>query len=361
VQADNTTGIGLDIDGAGSNQIYSLDIESRAKYSIALERNGYNPIGNAIVNPYIEAAGPILIDRDATYNSIVGSGGLFERGSVVDHSGNTTNYIHQTGGGGGTDGVWPYYEVVQNGLYFGLSPLNSLKLLSDGIDPGSTLELRWSGGVIAPQYGLSGHAPLEVGEAILHSGAKIAGLTTTAMIANPAAPNVSPKGTSGTTSYSYYLVCHDRNGGATQPSPAGFISTGNATLSAANYNQISWSPIDGCWSWDILKGNTNTALVTLQRPKLTGPSEPMLTFTDTGQPTSSYRLPTRNTSGDLELAGMVISKGISWPLPAPVVNGGSFYCPNCDPPAAAPSGCTSSAAKSGSWVHGLNNRWLCVP
>lgn len=116
MQADNTTGIGLDIDGAGSNQIYTLDIESRAKYSIALERNGYNPIGNAIVNPYIEAAGPILIDRDATYNSIVGSGGLFERGSVVDHSGNTTNYIHQTGGGGGTDGVWPYYEVVQNGL-----------------------------------------------------------------------------------------------------------------------------------------------------------------------------------------------------------------------------------------------------
>lgn len=170
--------------------------------------------------------------------------------------------------------------------------------------------------MIAPQYGLSGHAPLEVGEAILHSGAKIAGLTTTAMIANPAAPNVISKGTSGTTSYSYYLVCHDRNGGATQPSPAGSNSTGNATLSAANYNQISWPPIDGCWSWDILKGNTNTALVTLQRPKLTGPSEPMLSFTDTGQPTSSYRLPTRNTSGDLELAGMMISKGISWPLPA---------------------------------------------
>jgi hypothetical protein len=361
VRANNAAGIGLDIDGAGSNQIYSLDIESSAKYSIALEKNVYSPIGNAIVNPYIEAAGPILIDRGAQYNSIVGTGGLFERGSVVDQSGNTTNYIHQTGGGGGTDGIWPYYEVVQNGLYFGLSPLNSLKLLSDGVEPGGTLELRWSGGLVTPQYGLSGHAPIEVGEAILHSGAKIAGLMTTAMIANPAAPDVSPKGTSGTTSYSYYLVCHDRNGGATRPSSAGSISTGNGTLSATNYNQISWRPVDGCWSWDVLKDNTSTALATLQRPKLTGASKPTLMFSDTGQPTSPYRMTTRNTSGDLELAGMMISKGISWPLPEPVVNGGSFYCPNCDPPAAAPSECTSSAAKTGSWVHGLNNRWICVP
>jgi hypothetical protein len=30
------------------------------------------------------------------------------------------------GGGGGTDGIWPYYEVVQNGLYFGLSPNNRI-------------------------------------------------------------------------------------------------------------------------------------------------------------------------------------------------------------------------------------------
>jgi len=361
VQANNATGIGLDIDGAGSNQIYSLDIESKAKYSIALEKNVYNPIGNAIVNPYIEAAGPILIDRGATYNSIVGSGGLFERGSVVDNSGNITNYIHQTGGGGGTDGIWPYYEVVQKGLYFGLSPSNGFKLLSDGIEPGSALELRWSGGVFTPQYGLSGHAPMEVGEAILHSGAKIAGLMTTAMIANPGAPDVNPKGTSGTTSYSYYLVCHDRNGGSTQPSSAGYISTGNSTLSAANYNQISWRPVDGCWSWDILKGSTGTALATFQRPKLTGPSESMLIFSDTGQSTSSYRMPARNTSGDLELAGMMISRGIRWPLPAPVVNGGSFYCPNCDPPVTPPADCSSSAAKTGSWVHGLSNRWICVP
>jgi hypothetical protein len=362
VRANNATGVGLDISGAASNQIYSLDIESSAKYSIKLERNTYNPNGNSIVNPYIEAAGPIQIDSGATYNSIVGNGGLFERGSVVDQSGNTTNYIHQTGGGGGTDGIWPYYEVVQNGLYFGLSPSNAFKLLSDEIEPRGALQLRWNGGVIAPQYGLSGHAPLEVGEAILHSGVNIAGLTTTMMIANPNAPTMRPTGTSGRTSYNYYLVCHDRNGGITLPSPAGSISTGNDPLSAVNYNEIRWRAIDGCWSWDILKGNEHTALATLQQPQLSrGPESSTITFKDTGQVTHIYTPPTRNTTADIKVSGLSISEGIRWPLAGGVVDGASFYCPNCDPPANPPIDCTSRAARTGSWVHGLNHHWMCVP
>jgi hypothetical protein len=358
VRANNATGIGLDIENSGSNQIYSLDIESSAKDSITL---GHGVIGNSVLNPYIEAAGPILIERGAQYNSIVGTGGLFERGSVVDYSGNLTNYVHQTGGGGGTDGVWPYYEVVQDGIYFGLSPYNSSKLLSDGGDVRSALELRWSGGIVGPQYGLSGHAPLEAGEGIFHSGANVAGLMTTAMIANPAAPAVSPTGTTGKTPYSYYLVCHDRNGGVTEPSPAGSTSTGNATLNPSNYNQISWKPVDGCWLWDLLKGNTHTALATFQQPSLSGLKHSTITLKDIGQPTSPYRLTVRNTSGDLKLAGMMVSAGLRWPLPESVVNGGSFYCPNCDPPMNPSTDCTSSASRTGSWVHGLNNHWICVP
>jgi hypothetical protein len=69
----------------------------------------------------------------------------------------------------------------------------------------------------------------------------------------------------------------------------------------------------------------------------------------------------RNTTGDTIVGGMQISSGISWPLPASVVNGASFYCPNCDPPANPPVACTSSGARTGSWVHGLNNQWLCTP
>ncbi len=362
VRADSVTGVGLDISGAASNQIYSLDIESSAEYSIKLERNVYNPNGNSIVNPYIEAAGPIQIDSGASYNSIVGNGGLFERGSVVDQSGNNSNYIHQTGGGGGTDGVWPYYEVVQDGLYFGVSPSNSFKLLSDGSEPGSALELKWTDGVFAPQCGLSGHAPLEVGEAILHSGANIAGRTSTAMITNLDAPVIISKGLSGKTTYRYFLVCHDKNGGITLPSPAGSIATGNDLLSAVNYNEIRWRAIDGCWSWDILKGDTSTSVATLQQPQLSHePESVSITFKDTGKTTRPYTPPTRNTTGDLSVSGMSISKGIGWPLPEAVANGGSFYCPNCDPPMNPPTECTSHGDRTGSWVHGLNNHWMCVP
>jgi hypothetical protein len=360
VRANKFTGIGLDIDGAGANQIYSLDIESSAKFAIKFEKNVYGANGNAVVNPYLEAVGPILIDSGSTYNSIVGTGGLFERGSVVDRSGNMTNYVHQTGGGGGTDGIWPYYEVVQDGIFFGISPHNSLKALSDGTGVRDALHLRWDGG-FAPTYGVFGHAPLEVGEAILHSGANITGLMTTTRIADLAAPTVSPIGTFGKTTYRYYLVCHDRNGGVTQPSPAGSISTGNSVLSAVNYNEISWPPVDGCWSWDILKGDTEMALITGQQPSLRGSANPTIIFKDIGQATSPYPLRTRNTSGDFRLAGMMISTGIAWPLPASVVNGGSFYCPNCDPPMTPPTECTSSGARTGSWVHGLNKRWICAP
>jgi hypothetical protein len=361
VRADSASGVGLDIDGAGSNQIYSLDIESAAHYSIAFHKNGYNPNGNNIVNPYIEGAGPILISSGATYNAIIGTGGIFEGGSVLDHSGNTTNYIHQTGGGGGSDGIWPYHEVVQDALYFGLSPVNALKLLSSGVQPRGALELLWNHGIIAPQYGLSGHAPLEVGEAILHSGANIAGLVTTTMLANVAAPAVASKGVPGKTQYRYYLVCHDKNGGSTLPSPAGSVATGPATLSGNSYNQISWRPVDGCWSWDILKGNPQTALATFQQPVLEGSEGSAISFKDIGQATRPYIAPTRNTTGDLDIGGMSISEGIKWPLPETVVNGGSFYCPNCDPPVNPPTDCTASGVKTGSWVHGLNRRWICVP
>ncbi|MGA2412790.1 MAG: hypothetical protein ABSG46_20700, partial [Candidatus Binataceae bacterium] len=67
------------------------------------------------------------------------------------------------------------------------------------------------------------------------------------------------------------------------------------------------------------------------------------------------------TADGLRISGIMVSTGLRWPLPEPVVNGGSFYCPNCDPPANPPTDCTSSASRTGSWVHGLSNHWICVP
>jgi hypothetical protein len=93
---------------------------------------------------------------------------------------------------------------------------------------------------------------------------------------------------------------------------------------------------------------------------LQGRNTAALPFDDTGQASSAYGAPTRNTTADLTLSGMSISRGISYPLPARVIKGASFYCPNCDPPTNPPVACTSKGVKTGSWVHGLNDQWTCV-
>ncbi len=48
-------------------------------------------------------------------------------------------------------------------------------------------------------------------------------------------------------------------------------------------------------------------------------------------------------------------------LPGSVTNGARRYCVDCDPPANPPVACTSAGAKTGAWVNGLNNIWVCVP
>jgi hypothetical protein len=48
-------------------------------------------------------------------------------------------------------------------------------------------------------------------------------------------------------------------------------------------------------------------------------------------------------------------------LPGSVTNGARRYCIDCDPPANPPVACTSTGAKTGAWINGLNGTWICVP
>jgi len=57
---------------------------------------------------------------------------------------------------------------------------------------------------------------------------------------NAPAPTVSVGGTAGTTTYSYQIAFTNQNG-STLPSSATTITTGNATLSSANYNNVTWT------------------------------------------------------------------------------------------------------------------------
>jgi hypothetical protein len=173
-------------------------------------------------------------------------------------------------------------------------------------------------------------------------------------IADPAAATISVIGAVGSTAYGpYFVICHDANGGVTNVSPSSnTVANGNASLSSVNRIHITWSAVPGCATWDVLKGSTSTSVAL----SVTGTS-----YDDVGGATATYTAPSRNTTADVS-GLMQISTGTTFAkIPATVLNGGRFYCSDCDPPANPPVTCTHSGAKTGSWVDGLNNQWLCVP
>ena len=180
---------------------------------------------------------------------------------------------------------------------------------------------------------------------------------TIGAISDPAAAAISIVGTTGSTSYGpYFVVCHDINGGVTNVSPASnTVANGPASLTSTNFIQINWTANSACAAWDVLKANTATSLTT-------GLVGTVTSFNDIGQTTASYAAPVRNSTGDISYGSILVSAGMTFAkLPGTVVNGGRFYCTDCDPPANPPVTCTHAGAKTGSWVDGLNNQWLCVP
>jgi hypothetical protein len=173
-------------------------------------------------------------------------------------------------------------------------------------------------------------------------------------IADPAAATITVVGGTGSTGYGpYFIVCHDINGGVTNTSLASnTVANGPASLSVSNYINIAWSAVTGCATFDILKGSTSTALAL----GVTGTS-----YHDIGGSTSAYTAPTRNTTGDVSGLAQISTGTTFAKLPGTVVNGMRMYCSNCDHPADPPVTCASSGARTGAFVDGVNNTWLCVP
>jgi len=103
----------------------------------------------------------------------------------------------------------------------------------------------------------------------------------------PPAPTITTFGTAGSTTYTYYLVCHDRYGNSSLPTGGGSTGLGNATLSTSNYNIVTLPGEVGCLTWDVLSPDTAHS-VALAQP---GP-----TFNDYGLGSSPYTTPTLNTT-----------------------------------------------------------------
>lgn len=76
-------------------------------------------------------------------------------------------------------------------------------------------------------------------------GISIIGLET------PGAPSIATVGTAGATTYTYAVVAYSAHGAHTAASVTGSISTGNASLSSANYNLVSWASLKDAVRYEV--------------------------------------------------------------------------------------------------------------
>jgi hypothetical protein len=145
-----------------------------------------------------------------------------------------------------------------------------------------------AGGIIKGNLGLAVQAAI-YGLHQLGGGMRIQALAT------PAAPSVQTSGTTGTASYTYFVVAEDRNGYKTVPSSGTTITTANAILDANNYNIVSWEAVVGAVKYYVLKTNTGTLLGSTTETSLN----------DIGQATAAFTAPKRNGTGDAIIDGSV--------------------------------------------------------
>jgi FtsP/CotA-like multicopper oxidase with cupredoxin domain len=103
---------------------------------------------------------------------------------------------------------------------------------------------------------------------------------------------VTTAGTPGATSYSYSVLAYNANGDGV-PSPATTVSTGNATLSATNYNNITWAAVANAAGYRVLRtasGGSPATLGLIGSVLATAP----LSLSDTGPTATTYTANTAN-------------------------------------------------------------------
>ncbi len=136
---------------------------------------------------------------------------------------------------------------------------------------------------------------------------------STTQLATPATPTVAVLGTAGSTTWAYKIVAKSGSGGVlgvTAASTAGQTTTGNATLTAANFNTITWAATVGAASYDIYRttaGGTpsTTGLIGNLKAQILSDQTIAPTFNDTGLTGDSTTAPTVNTTGAAVFGGPV--------------------------------------------------------
>lgn len=87
-------------------------------------------------------------------------------------------------------------------------------------------------------------------------GLQVVGSIQQTAIGTPSAGSVTNIGTAGSTTYTYACVAQDINGLDTIPSATFTTTTGNATLSATNFNRVFCGGQAGAVAYRVLKADT---------------------------------------------------------------------------------------------------------
>jgi hypothetical protein len=150
---------------------------------------------------------------------------------------------------------------------------------------------------------------LAIGSSLQAAGNIGAGSITTVGIATPAPPTVSPQGSTGSTNYTYAVTAFNASG-QSAASAGTQTTTGNATLTSGNNNQVTWSSITGATGYNVYRTASSGT------PSSTGLigtvyAGATLQFNDTGIAGDGTSAPTSNTVGTFTAGGDVLFKSTS--------------------------------------------------
>ena len=131
-----------------------------------------------------------------------------------------------------------------------------------------------------------------------------------ARLTTPSGPSVVPQGTVGATTYAYKVVALV-GAGRTAASPAGTATTGNAALSATNYNTITWASVPYATGYVIYRTTGGATQGVIGTAGIA-----TFTFNDTGLVADSTTAPTLNTTGGAISVPTILS-GSTDAIPTP--------------------------------------------
>jgi len=221
-----------------------------------------------------------------------------------------TTKVWDEGGGSYVYGSASFYKRESTGITRRFVRISNGKLqyLNDGVwsDVGSTVYTNTNTDFVQARNRLYSYNGTD--NLTYYDGTSI---TTYTALSNPAGtPTVTPQGTTGSAAYSYEVSAFNSTG-ETAGGTAGATATGNVTLSATNFNRITWTAVTNAEGYNIW-GRTATGYGRVYIATVYG----VETFDDIGSvtyPLVTSRLPPEeNNTGGIKGKFAVYSIGRQW-------------------------------------------------